>query len=137
MTKGEEVEESSIIKDNEKGWLIDFDFGGKSGKQSYHKGYRRNLDDGTRLGEEGKAITKHHDWYALGMLMFTIHKIPEDAQSSENMLMILRWTLLKEDKCMDKDIDALKVFLRRFSGGETELELRSPFGTAVESGYHW
>ncbi|KAG7358029.1 phosphotransferase enzyme family protein [Nitzschia inconspicua] len=122
-----------VFKDHKKGWLIDFDFGGKSDVQTYPKGYRQSLNDGIRIGEDGKAITKYHDWYALGMLMFTIHSIPEDAQSSKNLLMILqRWTLLKEDKCTDNNIEALKDFLGQFIGKTITMKLHSPFEAAVK-----
>ncbi|KAG7358024.1 RIO1 family protein [Nitzschia inconspicua] len=121
-----------VFKDHKKGWLIDFDFGGKSDVQTHPKGYQSALSDGNRIGEEGKAITKYHDWYTLGMLMFTIHKIHKDALSRENMLMILRWTLLKEDKCMDEDIEALKDFLGQFRNGRATMELHPRFGAAVK-----
>ncbi|KAG7358086.1 RIO1 family protein [Nitzschia inconspicua] len=122
-----------VFKDDEKGWLIDFDFGGKSDVQTYPKGYKQSLNDGIRIGEDGKAITKYHDWYALGTLMFTIHSIPEDAQSSENLLMILqRWTLLEADKCTDKNIEALKDFLEQFIGKTITMKLRPPFEAAVK-----
>ncbi|KAG7358092.1 RIO1 family protein [Nitzschia inconspicua] len=122
-----------VFKDRKKGWLIDFDFGGKSDVQTYPKGYRQSLNDGIRIGEDGKAITKYHDWYALGTLMFTIHSIPEDAQSSENLLMILqRWTLLEADKCTDNNIEALKDFLEQFIGKTITMKLRPPFEAAVK-----
>ncbi|KAG7341163.1 RIO1 family protein [Nitzschia inconspicua] len=122
-----------VFKDDKEGWLIDFDFGGKSDVQTYPKGYQSALSDGIRMGTEGEVITKHHDWNALGMLMFTIHSIPADALSSENLLMIYRWINIQEDMCKDEEINALKVFLRRFLGGNTMMKLHCPFGSAVES----
>ncbi|KAG7358018.1 RIO1 family protein [Nitzschia inconspicua] len=122
-----------VFKDDKEGWLIDFDFGGKSDVQTYPKGYQSALSDGKRMGTEGEVITKHPDWFALGTLMFTIHKIPEDAQSSENLLMILqRWTLLKEDKCTDNNIKALKHFLGQFVGKTITMDLHPPFEAAVK-----
>ena len=61
---------------DEEGWLIDFDFGGQPGRK-YPKGYRTALDDGLRLGD-AKGETKilpWHDWFALGTLLFSIHKM--------------------------------------------------------------
>lgn len=60
---------------DDEGWLIDFDFGGQIGATYYPDGYRRNLDDGTRIGCEKAIIEKWHDWYALGKLIFTVHNI--------------------------------------------------------------
>ena len=72
------------------GWLIDFDLGGKVGKKC-PQGYHRNLDDGIRLGNgESKdpnisTLQYFHDWYALGYLMFDIHKCkpPSDADPDD------------------------------------------------------
>ncbi|KAG7341086.1 RIO1 family protein [Nitzschia inconspicua] len=121
-----------VFKDDEKGWLIDFDFGGRSDVQTYPTGYRTALVDGTRMGEERETITKYHDWYALGMLMFTVHKIPADALSSENLLMIYRWINLEEGMCKDEEINALKVFLQQFVRKATTMELNHSFETAVK-----
>lgn len=72
-------------------WLIDFHFGGEAGEQRFPKGYKRSLDDGIRYTSpipsdevitckmEDKdspampVMTKFHDWYALGKLIFVIH----------------------------------------------------------------
>ncbi|KAG7341182.1 hypothetical protein IV203_023133 [Nitzschia inconspicua] len=122
---------NTVFKDHNEGWLIDFDFGGKSNVQTYPKGYKQSLNDGIRMGEEGETITKHHDWYALGMLMFFIHKIPADALTTVEMFRLKdRWTDLKEN---DKDIDKLKVFLLQVCVGNTTMELHHPFGAAVKS----
>ncbi|KAG7337537.1 RIO1 family protein [Nitzschia inconspicua] len=122
-----------VFKDDKEGWLIDFDFGGKSDVQTYPKGYQSALSDGIRMGTEGEAITKHHDWYALGTLMFTIHKIPTDALTTVEMFRLKdHWTLLKEDECMDEDIEALKDFLGQFVGRRTTMELHPPFEAAVK-----
>jgi hypothetical protein len=43
---------------NSKGWLIDFDSGGKVGEAKYPIGYVSLLDDGHRMGEGGELITK-------------------------------------------------------------------------------
>lgn len=67
---------NTVFGDNEKdGWLIDFDFGGRSTNDSpkYPPGYKSELGDGLRIGEENDVITKWHDWYALYHLIFSIH----------------------------------------------------------------
>ena len=82
----QETEESTHL-----GWLIDFDFGGYVGtelkgesnlqqscgylKPKYPSGYVHNLDDGFRLGRAGDAITKSHDWYAVGHIIFVLHEL--------------------------------------------------------------
>ncbi|KAG7357907.1 phosphotransferase enzyme family protein [Nitzschia inconspicua] len=122
-----------VFKDDEKGWLIDFDFGGRSDVQTYPTGYRTALVDGTRMGEERETITKYHDWYALGMLMFTIHKIPEDALTTVEMYRLEKhWIVLKEQGCTEKDIDTLKAFLQQFVRKATTMELNHSFETAVK-----
>ena len=58
--------------ENQDGCLIDFDFGGHVEKESpkYPTGYRKDLADGFRIGEEGTPITFAQDWYALGQIIF-------------------------------------------------------------------
>ncbi|KAG7357955.1 RIO1 family protein [Nitzschia inconspicua] len=121
-----------VFKDDEKGWLIDFDFGGRSDVQTYPTGYRRNLDDGTRMGEERETITKYHDWYAFGMLMFSIHYIPKDAEYDEMNRLKEDWTDLEENMCTEDAIDALKLFLLQFCGGSTTMKLHRPFMVALK-----
>jgi hypothetical protein len=63
----------------EHGGLIDFDFSGKEIERKYPAGYHRFLDDGYRIGtgeveSEDNTLTFYHDWYALGHLMFFLHK---------------------------------------------------------------
>ncbi|KAG7357926.1 RIO1 family protein [Nitzschia inconspicua] len=116
-----------VFKDDEKGWLIDFDFGGRSDVQTYPTGYRRNLDDGTRMGEERETITKYHDWYAFGKLMFTIHFLPFNDEYN-----VKQWIFAIPDLCTNNNIDALKVFLQQFCNRQTELMLIPPFEAAVK-----
>ena len=68
-----------FTEQGDKGWLIDFDFGGKSGERCYPKGYRETLPDGQRLAGDNdeSKILQWHDWYALGRLIFLIHEIME------------------------------------------------------------
>ena len=56
-----------------KGWLIDFDLGGKQGVVSHPKGYEGLLNDGHRPGREGNRITIMDDWKALIGLIFHTH----------------------------------------------------------------
>ena len=62
-------------EDSKEGWLIDFDYGGHLGEALYPAGYKQSLDDGIRIGEEGGAIKAMDDWYALGQLIFNVHRI--------------------------------------------------------------
>ncbi|KAG7341226.1 RIO1 family protein [Nitzschia inconspicua] len=121
-----------VFKDEKEGWLIDFDFGGKNDVQTYPKGYRFALDDGIRIGEERETITKYHDWFALGKLMFSIHSIPADAEYNEMSRLKDHWTPLEEDECTDKNIEALKDFLGQFIGKTITMKLHPRFGAAVK-----
>jgi serine/threonine protein kinase len=65
-------------EDNKQGYLIDFDFGGKS-ERPYPKGYHTTLDDGRRRVDNQThdlqdIILPWHDWYALGRLIFEVHR---------------------------------------------------------------
>jgi hypothetical protein len=74
----------------DQGWLIDFDFGGKLGTGTrYPKGYRNHLADGDRMGdgEHQSEILKWHDWFALCRLIFEIHRLkPPDGQDEEQLM---------------------------------------------------
>jgi hypothetical protein len=80
-------------KQEDQGWLIDFNFGGKLGR-TYPKGYRNKLEDGDRLGdgEHQSVILKWHDWYALCRLIFEIHRLapPDEAKPKQ-----LSWRITK------------------------------------------
>ena len=90
----------------EDGWFIDYDFGGKEGTAWYPEGYKTGLTDGDRLGVEGEVITAADDWYALGQLIFDIHKFRKvsDASLKESWLEIV-------EQPSAEDIDALENFL--------------------------
>jgi hypothetical protein len=60
--------------DVNRGSLIDFDLGGKQGVTKYPIGYKQDLPDGHRLGQEGKVIQYRDDWFALGHVIFTCHR---------------------------------------------------------------
>ena len=68
-----------------KGWLIDFDFGGFKHLETtvYPEGYKANLNDGSRMGSGGKKITEWHDFYALAQLLFLFHDFVEPAGSTD------------------------------------------------------
>ena len=67
-----EIEQRAIgtSSGNAKGWLIDFDYGGKNGGVEYPKGYQDLLKDGKRPGEAGNMITIMDDWKSLINLLF-------------------------------------------------------------------
>jgi hypothetical protein len=75
----------NVAFDGSDGGLIDFDNSGTPGTP-YPSGYRSVLKDGRRVGS-GRSWDRYteldfwHDWYALGQLMFNIHRvvIPIDA----------------------------------------------------------
>jgi serine/threonine protein kinase len=75
-SEGYEVDyntEGFEVDHNPKGWLIDFDFGGcltEKEPPKYPIGYTKDLSDGFRLGKDGESITRDHDWYALGQIIF-------------------------------------------------------------------
>ena len=66
---------NTVFSEGGTGFLIDFDNSGKAGEAVYPKGYNRKLDDGDRVGEGGEEIKVWEDWYALGQLIFYVHKI--------------------------------------------------------------
>ena len=76
-----ERKQESESEQKYKGWLIDFDYGGRmTDNLKYPKGYVDSLPDGLRKGEGGQPITYDDDWYALGYIMFRLHviKFPKD-----------------------------------------------------------
>ena len=80
-------------KNKPNGKLIDFDYGGEiltnetiednalsendNGYQNpkYPSGYVDQLEDGSRLGRPGEAITAFHDWFALGRIIFGLYNL--------------------------------------------------------------
>lgn len=57
-----------------KGWLIDFDCGGKLNSVKYPEGYTRVLTDGVRPGVEGRLISIADDWQSLFGLIIHMYK---------------------------------------------------------------
>ena len=62
-----------------KGWLIDFDYGGKHNSVVYPKGYKQLLADGDRPGEADEHITIMDDWKSLfGLILTKYHIFPKE-----------------------------------------------------------
>ena len=55
----------STVNSTEKGWLIDFDFGGTLGEVCYPMGYNNCICDGARPGSAGEEITILDAWLSL------------------------------------------------------------------------
>jgi serine/threonine protein kinase len=97
------------------GWLIDFDFGGRKTKAKYLDGYNAYLSDGLRYsGKKGAEIETWHDWYALGRLIFLIHRFnrPQYATSEEGVLymrMYNFWSRINKNPTKD-DEDILHTY---------------------------
>ena len=72
-----------VFKDEQKGWLIDFDYGGKAGVARYPANFNFTiLKDGKRIEADRGKIDKFHDYYALWHLMYSIH----DSQRSKRAI---------------------------------------------------
>ena len=99
-----------VIENKANGGLIDFDFGGSCGTVKYPLGYRSSLDDGRRVGKEGKVIEKNDDWFAMGQLMFNIHFFnkKKDVKVPSEMDDIFRFW-----KCVQKDVEVSDSHLKR------------------------
>jgi len=67
----------NMVFDGNDGKLIDFDLSGVVGKARYPLGYKSTLPDGIRCGHALNLIEKHHDWYALGKVIFVYHEFQE------------------------------------------------------------
>ena len=94
-----EIEQRAIgtSSGNAKGWLIDFDYGGKNGGVEYPKGYQDLLKDGKRPGEAGNMITIMDDWKSLINLLFHAYcfKIKKEAELTNEIMVSI---LVKKDK---------------------------------------
>jgi hypothetical protein len=91
----------------EEGWLIDFDYGGRIGDAVYPRGYNQSLPDGRRIGKEGAAIQAMDDWFALGKVIFGVHKMTK----VENQDVKEFWEDVTQMPLMDQ-IQQLEDFLR-------------------------
>jgi len=72
-----------VFGEQEKGWLIDLDFGGKANERNYPGGFQFHLADGYRNGEENKPIQKSHDLFALWKIIEQLY-VSEDTKLSAN-----------------------------------------------------
>jgi hypothetical protein len=99
--------------------LIDFDYGGliKAGR-TYPPGYRSELSDGYRLGEQGQTITTWHDWYALIKVMFRFHdfKPPEVSASHPDR----RFELLDEKDALQRRQEAFLSLVAQYEAERPE-----------------
>ena len=108
----------------DEGSLIDFDFGGIPGK-AYPQGYKQMLSDGWRLGtgdseRDDNKLQFYHDWYALGILMFTIHDWNEPPNASDASQIRFTFKLQRKWNNLDStptpaEIEKLKEDLKYFN----------------------
>ena len=68
---------------NIKGWLIDFDFGGRHNDVCYPEGYKPLLYDGDRPGIEGNKITIMDDWKSLIGMIFHVYSFVAKKEVAE------------------------------------------------------
>jgi len=85
----------SDTEGNPTGELIDFDFGGKYGTRTYPPGYKGELPDGDRIGKEEEPIEMWHDWYALGRLIFIVHRFKQVQNIPTDMEVLMSVNLEK------------------------------------------
>eukprot|EP00980_Cylindrotheca_fusiformis_P018444 scaffold6082_cov86-Cylindrotheca_fusiformis.AAC.1 len=69
--------------------------GGGNDSPVYPKGYRTALVDGHRRGKAKSRILKSDDWYALGQLIFAVHRIVPPTQTSSGSTTMWNRLLLK------------------------------------------
>ena len=113
------------------GYLIDFDFSAVP-NSVYPEGYNRDLPDGDRIGvgysgalpddqktHKNEQMQTWHDWYALGKLMFAVHRIqiPKDVTDKKLKEFVdLKdfWLDINEESAPKEiDIEQLKELLRK------------------------
>eukprot|EP00980_Cylindrotheca_fusiformis_P015553 scaffold4438_cov91-Cylindrotheca_fusiformis.AAC.1 len=99
---------------------LDFDIGGKiGGSTMYPTGYSIFRPDGVSTGIDRQEILTWHDWFALGQLIFHVHRIEEpeevtDEITDASLLKLSRLSYQWEE--LDNDpppemIEQLKEFL--------------------------
>ena len=104
------------------GGLIDFDLGGKAGERTYPPGYQRVLVDGVRrgtgdAGQPNNQLQYFHDWFALGKLIFVIHKWNQPLLVAE---ISAKWNDLATMPSLDDIVD-LKQTLQWFEKQKLEV----------------
>ena len=82
----------NTVFEGSKGFLIDFDFGGKKVEQLFYpQGYNQLLPDGFRKGKGGMKIEAWHDWSALGWLIFLSISSRNQKPKMSNSFCICTW----------------------------------------------
>lgn len=123
------------------GGLIDFDFSRKPG-EPYPKGYRASLVDGSRrgngeVGNKNNEMVKGHDWYALGRLIFAVHRFkpPQDEHNSplvaEKAHMDTRWEELRQEPTDDEKTELCDL-LKRLGEAKWTVQPSTRFEDALE-----
>ena len=115
---------------NEPGCLIDFDFGGRKGERCYPKGYRQFLGDGSRIGQGGEVILEWHDWFALGNLIFTLHRLCAPDGTGLPGEVSDFWSGLETDPTQEQ-IRELKTLLSLLEGKGWTVEPKPTFRQAL------
>jgi hypothetical protein len=112
------------------GCLIDFDFGGEQGEMTkYPHGYKQDLPDGLRIGQEGKVIQYKDDWHALGQVIFRCHVFCRPARLRKGM----RQELANR---MEDVLIGLLYFLSGDSAGKDVIvKLKNFLRDAEKAGY--
>jgi hypothetical protein len=126
-----------------RGRLIDLDFSGRDGKATYPDGYKQSLVDGTRIGN-GETSVAHvlqmwHDWYAMGRLIFDIHKlVPPKGHAHDKIYwrsLQLKEFWLDLERCpLENEIDNLKKMLSRLDCEGWTVQPNQLFGAYLEGG---
>lgn len=107
-----EYKPNDIFETANDGCLIDFDFGGNSDGAKYPFGYKQVLHDGSRCGKGNEPIKLSHDWYALGMLIFSCYRFvkPNDLDKE-------KWVDLLERKEILGDL----ISKNNFDGTDVDI----------------
>jgi serine/threonine protein kinase len=79
----------NMVFNGNDGKLIDFDLSGKVGTSKYPPCYKNTLPDAIRCGQVLSLIEKHHDWYALGKVIFSFHgfQAPDNLGQQDKILL--------------------------------------------------
>jgi hypothetical protein len=122
--------DGSVGFNADNGCLIDFDFGGEQGEMTkYPHGYKQDLPDGLRIGQEGKVIQYKDDWHALGQVIFRCHVFCRPARLRKGM----RQELANR---MEDVLIGLLYFLSGDSAGKDVIvKLKNFLRDAEKAGY--
>jgi hypothetical protein len=102
--------------DDVDGWLIDFDYGGKNGEVEYPKGYKDELHDGRRPGQEGEKITIMDDWQSLIGLIFHTHifKKKQGAELTDTQKLSILENEKELQDCRHMEVEQIVLLLREY-----------------------